>query len=100
MWNTHLIRPSKNINVPSGRPSVMYTFPELYGTRDFLKPIEDASLEICKSQCVFRRAIPCDSDLYELCCIFMAELHLTVPTDPFEAVNLYMQLREAIRAAL
>ncbi|CAB1433775.1 unnamed protein product [Pleuronectes platessa] len=36
VWNAHTIRPSKNTNVPSGRPNVMYALPQLYGTRDFL----------------------------------------------------------------
>nr|XP_033492050.1 uncharacterized protein LOC117263018 [Epinephelus lanceolatus] len=100
VWNAHTIRPSKNINVPSGRPNVMYALPELYGTRDFLSPDENEHVQLCKNQCVFRQTIPCDPDLYELCNIFMAESHLTPPTDPYQAVNLYMHLREAISVSL
>ena len=39
-------------------------------------------------------------DLYELCNIFMAESNLTLATDSYQAVNLYMHLREAIRACV
>ncbi|KAL7376322.1 hypothetical protein ABVT39_005429 [Epinephelus coioides] len=82
VWNAYTIRLLKNINVPSGRPNVMYVFPELYRTRDFLSPVEGEHVQLCKNQCVFRRTIPCDPNLYELCNIFMAKSHLTPPTDP------------------
>ncbi|CAL8273826.1 unnamed protein product [Gadus morhua 'NCC'] len=99
-WNTHTIRPSKNLNVPSGRPNVMFALPEHYGTRDFLSPIEDYDFQLCKNECIFRQTKPCDPDLYELCNIFMAESNLTLATDSYQAVNLYMHLREAIRACV
>lgn len=100
VWNGHTIRPSRNISVPSGRPNVMYALPQLYGSRDFLTPVEDEYLQLCKDECVFRRAILCDSDVYQLCNILMAESHLTLPRDPYQAVNLYGHLREAIIASL
>ncbi|KAL3977653.1 SLAM family member 8 [Sarotherodon galilaeus] len=98
VWNAHSIRPSTNINIPSGRPNVMYTLPELYGTRDFLCPTEEEHVEMCKTECVFRLTKPCDPDVYELCNILMTESHLTPPTDPYQAVNLYVHLRENIVA--
>ncbi|KAL3973486.1 ADP-sugar pyrophosphatase / 8-oxo-dGDP phosphatase / ADP-D-ribose pyrophosphorylase [Sarotherodon galilaeus] len=96
VWNTHSIRPSKNINIPSGRPNVMYTLPELYGTRDFLCPTEEEHVYLCKNECVFQLTKPCDQVVYELCNILMSQSHLTPPTDPYQAVNLYMHLRETI----
>ncbi|XP_054641995.1 uncharacterized protein LOC129187166 [Dunckerocampus dactyliophorus] len=99
VWNTHTIRPSKNINVPSGRPNVMHTLPQLYGTRDFLSPVDDA-VQLCKDECVFRLSIPCDPDVYKLCLIFMAESHLTPPADPYQAVSLYMHLRQVITESI
>ncbi|XP_030609254.1 uncharacterized protein LOC115796912 [Archocentrus centrarchus] len=100
VWNAHSIRPSKNINIPSGRPNVMYTLPELYRTRDFICHVEEEHVELCKNECVFRQTKPCDQDVYELCSILMSESHRTPPTDPYQAVNLYMHLREAIMASL
>lgn len=100
VWNAHIIRPSKNINVPSGRPNVMYALPELYRTRDFLSSVEDEHVQLCKDECIFRLAIPCDQDVYNLCNIFMVESHLTLPNDPYQAVNLYMHLRESVNASL
>ncbi|XP_038133904.1 uncharacterized protein LOC119778637 [Cyprinodon tularosa] len=100
VWNAHTIRPSKNISVPSGRPNVMYALPQLYGTRDFLSLVEDEHIQLCKDECVFRQLIPCDPDVYGLCNILMSESHLTLPRDPYQAVNLYRHLREAITAAI
>ena len=76
----------------------MFALPELYGTRDFLSQIEDGDFQLCKNECIFRQTKPFDPDLYELCNIFMADSNLTL--DPYQAVNLCMHLREAIRACV
>lgn len=73
IWNAHTIKPSKNVNVPSGRPNVMYALPELYRTTDLLAPVENENLQLCKNECIFRLTIPCDPDVYELCNMIMAE---------------------------
>ncbi|XDV31020.1 hypothetical protein PO909_033797 [Leuciscus waleckii] len=100
VWNAHTIRPSKNISNPSGRPSVMYGLPELYLTRDFLTSADTESIRFCKNECTFRRPIPCDPDVNELCNIIISDSHLNLPSDPYQAVNLYMHLRDVIRALL
>ncbi|KAK9978814.1 hypothetical protein ABG768_020552 [Culter alburnus] len=100
VWNTHTIRPSKNISNPSGRPSVMYGLPELYLTRDFLTSADTESIQFCKNECTFRRPIPCDPDVNELCNTIISESHLSLPKDPYQAVNLYMHLRDVIRSLL
>ncbi|XP_036006071.1 uncharacterized protein LOC118566787 [Fundulus heteroclitus] len=100
VWNAHSIRPSNNRNVPSGRPNVMYALPELYRTRDFLCLVEEEHVEVCKNECISRLTKPCDPDVFDLCNILMAESHLTLPTDAYQALNLYMHLREAIIASL
>ena len=99
-WNAHVIRPSRNLNVPSGRPNVMYAVPELYQATDHLCPVEESHTEACATECTFRQPITCDPDVYQLCNILMAESQLNVPGDPYQALNLYMHLREAITAAL
>ncbi len=100
IWNAHTIRPSKNISNPSGRPSVMHALPELYNTRDFLTSAHTESVQLCKNECTFRRPISCDPDVNELCNIIISESQLKIPRDPYQAVNLYMHLRDVIRALL
>ncbi|XP_029991578.1 uncharacterized protein LOC115420472 [Sphaeramia orbicularis] len=100
VWDAHTIRPSSNPNVPSGQPNLMYSLPELYKTRDCLSPADRNLVEQCKSQCVFRQPIPCDTDVYELCNFVMVENQLNLPRDPYQAIDLYLQLREKINACL
>ncbi|KAK9970119.1 hypothetical protein ABG768_026086 [Culter alburnus] len=100
VWNTHTIRPSKNISNPSGQPSVMYVLYGLYLTKDFLTSADTESIQFCKNECTFRRPIPCDPGVNELCNTIISESHLSLPKDPYQAVNLYMHLRDVIRSLL
>lgn len=100
VWNAHIVRPSKNLNVPSGKPNVMYALPELYGTQDYLSPVQVEDIQVCKNRCVSRQAVPCDADCYELCNILMTEFQLSIPSEPYDALNLYMFLRENISELL
>lgn len=99
-WNAHVIRPSRNPNVPSGRPNIMFSVPELYQATDHLCSVDEVAVEACATECTFRQPIPCDPDVYHLCNILMAESQLNVPDDPYQALNLYMHLRDVITAAL
>lgn len=100
VWDSHVIRPSKNDRVPSGRPRIMYMFPELYASDDCISPVDRADVELCHSNCTFRPAVPCDIDIYDLCNILMVETQLHLPADAYQAVDLYLHLRNEIRSAL
>ena len=45
-WNTHSIRPSTNDLSPSGKPDVMFHFPEVYHTASYLKELDQQSLHV------------------------------------------------------
>lgn len=96
VWNAHIIRPSANPNVPSGQPNVMFSWPELYGTQDYICAVDNDALQLCKSRCTFRQPVPCDPDVYELCNILMTELNLPIPSEIYQALDLYMCLREKL----
>ncbi|XP_061885060.1 uncharacterized protein LOC133635791 [Entelurus aequoreus] len=100
VWDAHVIRPSKNDRVPSGRPRIMYMFPELYTTCDCISPVERADVQLCQSNCTFRPAVPCDTDIYNICNILMAESRLHLPADAYQALDLYLHLRNEITSAL
>ncbi|KAL2091658.1 hypothetical protein ACEWY4_013921 [Coilia grayii] len=51
VWDSHVIRPSKNDRVPSGRPRIMYMFPELYRSDDCISPVDRADMELCQRDC-------------------------------------------------
>ncbi|KAF3844458.1 hypothetical protein F7725_007621 [Dissostichus mawsoni] len=98
VWNTHRIRPTKNCNVPSGIPDVMYTVPQLWGSEDCVVPHSD--LGACKQACKFLSTIPCDEDVFDLCNMIMLESGLTFPTNIPQAQDLYLTIREALRSLI
>lgn len=100
VWDSHVIRLSRNDRVPSGRPRVMYMFPELYTTEDCISQVDRADVQLCRSNCIFRPSMPCDTDIYNLCNILMVESQLHLPADAYEALDLYLELRNKIRSSL
>lgn len=72
----------------------MYTVPELYGTGDYLCSVPQQDITHCEEDCVKRSDIACDEDVHALCTFIMAQNNLTVPTDAYMAVDLYISLRE------
>ena len=95
-WNSHLIRPSTNARVPSGKPTIMYNMPELYGAVDWKCAVPLQELNVCKNESLFREPIPCDNDVFDLCCELMADHGYTLPKDAHEGINLYGALRNEI----
>ena len=100
VWDSHIIRPSKNDRVPSGRPQIMYMFPDLYRSEDCISPVDRADIQLCQSDCTFRQTIPCDTDIYNLCNFLIVESQLHLPGDAYEAVDLYLHLRNEITSDL
>ncbi|KAG5892739.1 hypothetical protein JTB14_001110 [Gonioctena quinquepunctata] len=84
---------------PKGRPFIMFELPELYGTRDYLFPISQDDIQICKEECKYIE-YPCDEDVYDLCKIIIEEKCFSLQNDPFECVELYLALREEINRLL
>ncbi|XP_051530514.1 uncharacterized protein LOC127427138 [Myxocyprinus asiaticus] len=100
VWDAHVIRPSKIDRVPSGRPNIMYLFPELYRAENYLLLVESGDLQLCKTECTFQSSIPCDSDVYDICNTVMAETHFDLPNDSYQAIDLYLHLRNEILTSL
>lgn len=98
-WNSHKIRPSANQRVPHGRPVIMYHAPAVYGVQDFMYHVDQAAIDICNEECVFRQC-PCDETVYQLCELYTAEMHLPVPASAAEARLLYTTLRDCINCDL
>lgn len=83
-----------------GRPVMMFNVPETYGTQDYLVPVDDDKVKMCEDHCTFKSELPCDEDIFEMCCILMEESGLSLPHDPDEAVSLYKTLRRNLLQAL
>uniref|UniRef100_A0A3P9JR73 Integrase core domain-containing protein n=1 Tax=Oryzias latipes TaxID=8090 RepID=A0A3P9JR73_ORYLA len=100
LWNTHIIRQSRNAIAPSGRPCMMYTLPQLFGGQDYLKQVSEQAVATCKAHCLQRGPDTCDETVFSLSCLLMAENFLHAPTTPNEAIELYLFLRASIRSNL
>lgn len=96
VWNADVTSPSKNANVPHGRPNVMYSVPELYNTQNYTQGILQEDLEECKEECIYRESIPCDVDIFRLCTFIMAERGLSLAKDAYSGLDLYLVLREIL----
>lgn len=85
LWNTHRIRPSRNVVAPEGRSVVMYNLPHLYGARNYLCVINDRNIQACKAECLPKDPYPCDKTVFNIACCLMGENNLDQPTTPDEA---------------
>ena len=100
IWNSHSIRRYRTRpEVAAGRPVIMYTLPQAYGTQNYLQNTQDNSINICREECTFPIE-PCDSDMFELCCDIMADNDWPVPKTVIEAKILYLQLRDIVNIIL
>jgi hypothetical protein len=99
IWNNHTIRKSRR-NLPSGRPNVMYQEPSLYNTRSYITPMHPVELGQHRELCTARSSIPCDEDMYDLCCCLMAQNNWQPSNTANGAVEMYLNLRELMRNAL
>ena len=71
-WNMHRIRPSKNQNVPHGRPAVLYNMPNNFGTYDHLCPVSQDELLDCATLFA-TESYMLDNDYFQLCDSVMQE---------------------------
>ena len=95
IWNTHVIRPSKNQNVPSGRPIVLYTLPLLFGADDHIQNVRADHVEACLEE-IEERTYPCDECIFQLCLLYTNDNQLNMEDDPYVRCDLYIFLRNTI----
>ena len=100
MWNTHRIRPCRNRIISSGRPTLMYNLPYLYGAQSHACRVTDDQIAVCQTECKPKTNFPCDETIFELCCVLMEEAKYEVPSDPDKKVQLYLFLRHSVRLHL
>lgn len=93
IWNCHHMRHCKNQNVPHGRPLVLYSIPWLFQSEDYLQPVQPEVFDACIEETLQPDNI-CDSDIKELCEIYMQENALDLANDVFERFDLYIKLKE------
>ena len=53
-WNLHRIRSSTNLKFPSGRPDVLFFFPEVSGTRNYTVDVDLDELDLAEERCCYQ----------------------------------------------
>ena len=95
-WNSHLISKSRSNSGPSGRPNCMFSLPHLYDASDFSKLIDQEEVN------EFYPTVDCNLQDYsiefgEFASIVMTDVDIAIPTNPKEALNLYIFLLQKIK---
>lgn len=96
-WNVHRIRPSTNLESPSGKPDLLYFLPELTGVQDYCTPIDMDEIEIAERMCAERlQAKGCGPAFQGLAEMIMEDEKLDMPTTIDDARQLYLVLLDLI----
>lgn len=78
----------------------MFMAPQLWGTEDFIVEQDSDDLQTAQEACLFLTAVPCDEEVFDLCTIVMEEQQLSFTKDRLEALELYLELRDAVRSQI
>ena len=97
VWNSHIIRPSTNQNVPHGRPDIMFSIPELYSVQNYICAVNEGEVQICSEDTLQRSGYSCDEDIYDTCIDLMAQHGLNFGGDVYKKIDLYLELRRLIQ---
>ena len=97
LWNLHRIRPSTNMECPSGTPDVLFFLPEVSGTRNYMADVDLDELDLAEERCCYRPPESgCSDEFTELAETIMTGKCLQFPRTPEEATTLYVTLLEEI----
>ena len=72
---------------------MMYNLPQLFGAREYLKEVSQQKVQACREERLQRGPHPCDSTVFDICCLAMAENNLHPATFPEEAIELLYKLK-------
>ncbi|XP_071963513.1 uncharacterized protein [Antedon mediterranea] len=97
LWDTHLIRRSKQDHVTNGCPLVMFQLPQVYHSRDHIKQVDQRRIDLCKESSKFKDQYPCDRDLFEYCLNAIIFNEWEIPTTPEGSMLFYINLRDCVR---
>lgn len=101
LWNLHRIRPqSSNLDSPSGRPDVLYFLPELNGKVNHAHDVTLDDIELAEEVFCAQGRVGSDNNSFkvfeELAKMIMEDESLSTPSNPDEALQLYIDLLKHI----
>lgn len=78
---------------------MMYHTPQIYNAKDYKREVTQERMIACKDECIFED-LPCDEDVDGMCKIIMEEKDLQLTGDPYQAVDVYVVLKNEIEMLL
>lgn len=102
LWNLHRIRPqSSNRDSPAGRPEILYFLPELNGKVSYIHDVTLDDIEVAEEMCCAQNTVDDSFELFEeLAEMIMVDEDLQSPSNPDEALELYINLLDYIEDIL
>ena len=101
LWNLHRIRPSTNMESPSGRPDVLFFLPcRAQGTTRPMSTWTNWILQRRDAAIDLHKVVQCSDEFTQLTEIIMREKCLQFPRTAEEATTLYVTLLEEIEKIL
>ncbi|XP_068750938.1 uncharacterized protein [Montipora capricornis] len=98
-WNVHRIRPSSNVESPSGKPDILYFVPGLVNSQDYVIPIDLDEIEIAEDLCAVQPQVKgCSPYFKELAEMIMDDEGIEAAATVEEASRLYIDLLDYIDA--
>jgi len=100
-WNLHRMRPSTNVESPSGRPDILYFLPEINGARNLITVVSLDDVEVAEQRCCNRPPeTGCTDEFCEFASVIMQEKNIEMPKTAEDAVILYSVLTDEIQKLL
>lgn len=96
LWNTKNILVRKNSDVLGGKPDVMFFTPEVYSTSNYLIPVEQEEVEICRNQ--YAEQLPDCSDDFARLVHLIYPNGVGVPESTVEALSLFKNILGELHA--
>ncbi|KAL3872404.1 hypothetical protein ACJMK2_040331 [Sinanodonta woodiana] len=72
----------------------------LYDSENYMCLIDEEEFQLCQTNALYRDGMASDEDVYNLCIYIMAEQSLHMAKDAYEALDLYLELRQHINDIL
>lgn len=92
-WNIHRIRKSRNSIAPAGRPDILYSFPEIFESVNYIHRLEEHHIQNCKEECIFLNNSCSAFDIAGLCEIIMQEMNIEKPINVYDGITAYIHIR-------
>ena len=96
VWNHHRIRPYRQRLLSTGRPWLLHTMPNMYGSQEYGVHVDRNDIQACAEETTPQSEILCCEMINDLCLCILEENQIEMPNDPEGRRQLYLFIRSDI----